>query len=91
MFSRDTMDQIEEVLQVLRKLKRKYNGPLPLREIFRSLMDDSVCDSNISISECLKRLRVEGKIRTVNSGVDIELLEEVKIEYVQSSLMPFRK
>lgn len=85
------MDQMEEVLDVLRKLKKRYDGPLPLRDIFKMLMDDCVCDSSRSVSQCLKRLSGEGKIRTVNSGVDIELLEEVKIEYVQSSLAPFGK
>jgi hypothetical protein len=85
------MDQMEEVLQVLRRLKRKHNGPLPLKEIFKSLVDNCVCDSSRSVSECLKKLSGNGKIRPVNSGVDIELLEDVKIEYVQSSLAPFRK
>ena len=83
------MDQMEEVLDVLRNLKRRYYGPLPLREIFKQLIDDRVCDSAKSVSDCLKKLRVEGKIRTVNTGVDIELLEKVHIEYVQESLIPF--
>ena len=83
------MEQIEEVLQVLRKMKRKRGDPLPLAIIFRSLIEDRICDSKKSVSECLKRLQISGKIRTVNSGVNIELLEDVKPEYSQSSLAPF--
>jgi len=85
------MDQVEEVLNVLRKMKRKSLGPLPLRNIFKSLMDERICDSNKSVSDCLKTLKKMGKIRVVNTGVDIELLENVKVEYTQSSLMPLRK
>jgi len=87
----DSMEQIEEVLEVLRSLKRRRGGPLPLKVIFRSLIEDRICESNKSVSNCLQKLRSAGKIRTVNSGVDIEFLEDVKPEYVQSSLGPFRK
>ena len=85
------MEEMEEVLEVLRKMKRRRNGPLPLNEIFKSLVDARVCDCAKSVSDCLKKLRTAGKIRPINSGVDIELLENVKIEYVQSSLSPFRR
>ncbi len=85
------MDQTEEVLSVLRNMKKKSNGPLPLRVIFKSLIEERICDSSKSVSDCLKRLKKMGKIRTLNTGVDIELLEEVKIDYVQSSLSPFGK
>lgn len=85
------MEQIEEVLDVLRSLKRKHGNPLPLRIIFRSLIEERVCDSTKSVSECLRRLSGIGKIRSISSGVGIELLEDVKPEYVQSSLTPFGK
>jgi hypothetical protein len=81
------MEQSEEVLEVLRNLKKKYSQTLPLRTVFKSLMDAKICDSSKAVSECLKDLQRIGKIRPVNSGVDIELLEAVKVEYVQSSLM----
>lgn len=83
------MEQIEEVLQVLRKMKRRRGDPLPLAIIFRSLIENRICDSKRSVSECLKSLQISGKIRTVTSGVNIELLEDVKPEYSQSSLAPF--
>lgn len=83
------MEQIEEVLQVLRKMKRRRGDPLPLAIIFRSLIEDRICDSKKSVSDCLKMLQISGKIRTVSSGVNIELLEDVKPEYSQSSLAPF--
>lgn len=85
------MGQIEEVLEVLRNLKRRHGNPLPLKVIFRSLIEERICDSTKSVSDCLRRLRGVGKIRSVSSGIGIELLEDVKPEYVQSSLTPFRK
>jgi len=85
------MEQIEEVLEVLRNLKRRHGNPLSLGIIFRSLIARRICDSNKSVSDCLRELRSVGKIRTVNSGVGIDLLEDVKPEYVQSSLSPFGK
>ena len=85
------MEQIEEVLDVLRALKRKHGNPLPLGIIFRSLIEERVCDSTKSVSDCLRRLSGTGKIRSVSSGVGIELLEDVKQEYVQSLLPPFGK
>jgi len=84
------LDQIENVLNVLRKMKKKSNGPLPLRAIFKSLIDERICDSSKTVSECLRSLNKMGKIRTLNTGVDIELLEEIKAKYVQASL-PFRR
>jgi len=84
------VDQIEEVLSVLRRMKKRENGPLPLRTIFRSLIDERICDSSKTVSECLRTLNKMGKIRTLNTGVDIELLEEIKAKYVQASL-PFRR
>lgn len=85
------MEQIEEVLEMLRSMKRRHGGPLALRAIFKSLIEERVCDSSKSVSDCLKKLQIIGKIRSVNSGVDIELLEDVKQEYVQASLSPFGK
>ena len=85
------MEQIEEVLDVLRSLKRKHGNPLSLGIIFKSLIEERICDSTKSVSECLRGLSGAGKIRSVSSGVGIELLEDVKQDYVQSSLAPFRK
>lgn len=85
------MEYLEEVLVILRRLKRKHNGPLPLNAVFKTLMEERICDSSKSVSECLRKLQSSGKIRPVNAGVNIELLEDVKVNYVQSSLTPFRK
>lgn len=85
------MEQIEEVLEVLRNLKRKYGDPLSLKVVFSLLIEKKICDSNKSVSDCLRKLDIAGKIRSVNSGVDIELLEDIRPEYVQSSLTPFGK
>ena len=83
------MEYLEDVLQILRSLKKKNKGPLPLSLVFKTLIDERVCDSSQSVSECLRKLQNIGKIRPVRMGVDIELLEEVKTDYVQSSLTPF--
>lgn len=85
------MEYLEEVLEILRKMKKKHDGPLPLNAVFKTLIDSRICDSSKSVSDCLRKLQSIGKIRSVNSGVNIELLEEVKVSYVQASLTPFRK
>jgi len=83
------MDPIEseQVLEVLRGMKRRGMGKLPLKEVFKSVMGRRICGSSRSVSECLRGLQRRGKIRTLNRGVDIELLEDIKVEYVQSSLV----
>jgi len=85
------MEQTEEALDVLRNLKKRYQKTLPLKVVFKSLIDERICDSSRSVSECLRELQRIGKIKPINSGIDIELLEDVKLEYVQSSLTPFKK
>jgi hypothetical protein len=85
------MEYLEEVLSVLRKLKRKHDGPLPLNDVFKTLIEERICDSTKSVSDCLRRLQHDGKIKPMNAGINIELLEDVKVNYVQSSLAPFRK
>ena len=83
------MDVVEadEVLGVLRGMKKKNNGPLQLKDVFKRVLDKGICDSSKSVSDCLRQLQRDGKIRTLNRGVNIELLEDVKAEYVQSSLL----
>jgi hypothetical protein len=79
--------EAEEVLDVLRGMKKKNNGPLQLKDVFKSVIGKGICDSSKSVSDCLRQLQRTGKIRTLNRGVNIELLEEVRAEYVQSSLL----
>lgn len=85
------MEYLDDVLDILRELKKKHKGPLPLNAVFKTLINERICDSSKSVSECLRKLQIAGKIRPVNAGVNIELLEDVKLNYVQSSLTPFRK
>jgi hypothetical protein len=60
---------------------------LPLKEVFKSVMGRRICQSSRAVSECLRGLQRQGKIRTLNQGIAIELLEDIKVEYVQSSLV----
>lgn len=85
------MEQMEEVLEVLRQMKKRYGDALPLRIIFKALIEKKICESSKSVSECLKKLQVIGKIKPKNTGVDIELLEDVKVDYIQSSLVSLAK
>ena len=85
------MDYLDDVLEILRGLKKRHGGPLPLNVVFKTLIEEHVCDSSKSVSDCLRKLQSIGKIKPVNAGVNIELLEEVNVNYVQSSLAPFNK
>jgi len=77
----------EEVLEVLRGMKRRGAEKLQLKEVFKSVIGKGICESSRGVSDCLRQLQRDGKIRTLNRGVDIDLLEHVKVEYVQSSLV----
>jgi hypothetical protein len=81
----------EEVLEVLRGMKRRGAEKLPLKEVFKVVMGKGICNSSRGVSDCLRQLQRDGKIRTLNRGVAIELLEHIKIEYVQSSLAQARR
>ncbi len=81
----DTVES-EGVLEVLRGMKKRGAVALSLKEVFKSVLGLGICRSSRSLSDCLRHLQRDGKIRTLNRGVDIDLLENVKIEYVQSSL-----
>jgi len=87
------MDAIEseQVLEVLRGMKRRGAGELSLKEVFKSVIGKRICETSRSVSECLRGLQRQGKIRTLNQGIAIELLEDVKVEYVQSSLVRTKK
>jgi hypothetical protein len=81
----------EEVLEVLRGMKRRGAETLQLKEVFKSVIGKGICESSRGVSDCLRQLQRDGKIHTLNRGVDIELLEHVKVEYVQSSLAHARR
>jgi hypothetical protein len=85
------MEYLDDVLEILRRLKKRHGSPLPLNVVFRALIEEHVCDSSKSVSDCLRKLQSIGKIKPVNAGVNIELLEDVNVNYVQSSLVPFNK
>jgi hypothetical protein len=89
------MESLEEALEILRSLRRKHGRVLSLSAVFDALARSGIYGSKQSMSECLHRLQGEKKIRPVNFGVDIELLEDEgeneeqdgePAEYVQSSL-----
>ena len=85
------MNKLREALEVLRGLKRKHGSVLSLNLVFESLIGNGIYNSRDAISNCLRKLQVIGKIRPVHVGVDIELLEDVKVEYTQSSLVDAMK
>lgn len=81
------MERLEEALDVLRSLKKKHGSVLSLSVVFDALIKERIYESNQAISNCLRKLQSKNKIRPLNFGVNIELLEDdVQIEYVQSSL-----
>lgn len=81
------MERLEEVLDVLRSLRKKHGRVLSLNVVFDALTKMNIYESRKAISDCLRRLQSANKIRPVNFGVNIELLEDDKpVEYVQSSL-----
>lgn len=85
------MDKLRDALEVLRDLKRKHGNILSLNLVFESLLGEGIYNSRDAVANCLRKLQVIGKIRLVHVGVDIELLEDVKIEHIQSSLIDVMK
>jgi len=81
------MESLEEVLYVLRSLKKKHGRVLSLNVVFDTLIKERVYESKQAISKCLRELQSEKKIRPVNFGVNIEFLEDDEpLEDVQLSL-----
>ena len=86
------MDDISEALDSLRHLGKKHGNILSLSLVFKTFLQDRLYNSAGAISSCLHSLEAESKIRPINFGIDIELLDDVeqdKAEYVQSSLDGF--
>lgn len=81
------MERLEETLDVLRSLRKKHGRVLSLNVVFDALIKERIYESKQAISICLRKLQSAKKIRPVNFGVNIELLEDGKpLDYVQSSL-----
>jgi hypothetical protein len=86
------MDETEEAMGVLHGLAKKYGNVLSLNLVFKTFLEDKICSSKESITECLHRLHTQNKIKSINFGIAIELLESIEAEgasYVQSSLEGF--
>ncbi len=88
------MEELEGALGALRQLGRKHGKILSLSLVFKTLTQKRIYDSRDAIVECLRNLQNENKIRPINFGIDIELLEDVEsiaLAHVQSSLDGFGK
>ena len=82
------MDNLESTMETLRQLRKKHGRVLSLTLVFKCLLKTRLYRSKETIANCLRALQKAHKIKPINFGVDIELLESVKqnSEYVQSSL-----
>jgi len=87
----DFMDRSDEVLEVLKRLKKKHGRVLSLNTIFRELLKERIYESKRAIADCLRKLQAAKKIRPVKFGVNIEILEDSPVEYIQSSLAVLKK
>ena len=82
------MDNLESTMETLRQLGKKHGRVLSLTLVFKSLLHTRLYRSKESIANCLRALKKVHKIKSINFGIDIELLENIEpnSEYVQSSL-----
>jgi hypothetical protein len=83
------MDNIESTMESLRGLARKHGKVLSLSLVFKTLFKSGIYRSREALADCLRALQKEKKIKSINFGIDIELLESMDshpIEYTQSSL-----
>lgn len=81
------MTKSDEVLQILRNLARKNGNVIPLDQIHKILIKEGVFQSKKSVANCLRRLELVRKIKPINFGVSVELLEQEQsknIEYAHS-------
>jgi hypothetical protein len=86
------MDETEVAMGALQRLARKHGNVLSLNLVFKTLLDDRICASRESITDCLHRLHTQNRIKSINFGIAIELMEKIEAEsisYVQSSLGVF--
>jgi hypothetical protein len=83
------MDNIESTMDALRGLARKHGSVLSLSLVFKTLFKSGIYRSREALADCLRALQKEKKIKSINFGIDIELLENIDsnaMEYTQSSL-----
>jgi hypothetical protein len=83
------VDNIESTMDALRGLARKHGRVLSLSLVFKTLFKSGIYRSREALADCLRALQRERKIKSINFGIDIELLESMDshpIEYTQSSL-----
>lgn len=92
------MAKIDEVLRILHSLRKDNGKVISLSAVYKIIIREGIYNSYKAISDSLKRLESIGKIKLVNFGNNIELLDEelsermnAKIEFVQSSLLDLKK
>jgi len=87
------MSDMDDALIILRQLGRRHGRVLSLSLVFKTFLQTRIYDSKEAIADCLRSLQRQNKIKPINFGVDIELLEDAEDldgeEYVQSSLSGF--
>jgi len=87
------MDGLESALDILRRLGKKHGRVLPLSLVFKTFLNEKIYSSAEAIVNCLRALQKDNKIKPINFGIDIELLESTELkeeDYVQSSLDRFQ-
>ncbi len=74
------MAKSDEVLQILRNMARQNGKVLSLSQIHRTLIKEGILSSQNAVASVLRSLESIRKIRTVNFGVSVELLDNVTDE-----------
>lgn len=86
------MDKLDEALETLIELGKRHGRILSLSLIFKTFLQNGLYSSKEAIAKCLRALQRKRKIKPINFGVDIELLENIDVEQkepIQSSLISF--
>lgn len=77
------MTKSDEVLQILRNLAKDNGKIISLEQIHKVLIKEGVFQSKKSVANCLRRLEMVRKIKPINFGVSVELLEQEKSENIE--------
>jgi len=69
------MGKSDEVLEILRSMARTNGKVLSISQIHRTLIKEGVLSSQKAVAGVLRSLEMVRKIRTVDFGVSVELLD----------------
>lgn len=83
------MTKSDEVLQILRNLAKKNGNVISLNQIHKILIKEGVFQSKKSVANCLRKLELVRKIKPINFGVSVELLEQEQNENIECAQNPF--